>query len=66
MRFYSILASALSARINAICRFPSAAEDTRIVSGLRWIEMFSNEVVEVRGGEFGRRVVCTAGVIDAV
>ena len=41
---------ALIARINTICRFPSAGEASRIVSGLRWIGMFSDEVVEVRGG----------------
>ncbi|KAI5118731.1 hypothetical protein M0805_000061 [Coniferiporia weirii] len=40
----------LIARIDTVCKFPSAAERTRIVSGLRWIGLFSEEKVTPRAG----------------
>jgi hypothetical protein len=42
--------SALIARIKQVCNFPSDSESERIVSGLRWIGMFSAEKVVVRSG----------------
>lgn len=42
--------STLITRIEAICGFPNEAEKIRIVSGLRWIGLFSTEAVVVRGG----------------
>lgn len=36
--------------MTAICVFPSDAERMRIISGLRWIGLFSSEMVNVRGG----------------
>ncbi|KAJ7632296.1 saccharopine dehydrogenase [Roridomyces roridus] len=40
----------LVARVKQVCSFPSDAESTRIISGLRWIGMFSSETVSVRSG----------------
>jgi len=42
--------AALVARIKQVCSFPSESESERIISGLRWIGMFSTEKVVVRSG----------------
>ncbi|EJC99425.1 spermidine synthase [Fomitiporia mediterranea MF3/22] len=42
--------TSLIARIDALCSFPSDAERTRIISGLRWIGLFSQEKVSPRAG----------------
>ncbi|KAF7359445.1 Saccharopine dehydrogenase [Mycena sanguinolenta] len=42
--------AALVARIKQVCSFPSESEGERIISGLRWIGMFSTEKVVVRSG----------------
>ncbi|KAJ7043328.1 saccharopine dehydrogenase [Mycena alexandri] len=42
--------AALIARIKQVCNFPSEAETERIISGLRWIGLFSTEKAVVRGG----------------
>ena len=43
--------STLVERVQALCAFPDEAEATRIVSGLRWIGLFSTEEkVQVRAG----------------
>jgi spermidine synthase len=42
--------STLIARIKEICKFPSVFESERIVSGLRWIGLFSTELVKPRAG----------------
>ena len=42
--------STLIARIKEICNFPSASECERIISGLRWIGLFSSEPVKPRAG----------------
>ncbi|KAJ6618235.1 saccharopine dehydrogenase [Mycena sp. CBHHK59/15] len=42
--------AALIARIKQVCEFPSESEAQRIISGLRWVGMFSSEKVVVRGG----------------
>lgn len=38
------------ARIKEICNFPSVSESERIISGLRWIGLFSSESVKPRAG----------------
>ena len=43
------ICSSLVSRVKAICQFESEAEAIRIISGLRWIGLFSNEVVKPRG-----------------
>ncbi|KAI0047400.1 saccharopine dehydrogenase [Auriscalpium vulgare] len=40
----------LVARVKALCSFPDALESARIISGLRWIGLFSAEKVEPRAG----------------
>lgn len=42
--------SALIKRIDELVTFPSAAERTRIVSGLRWIGLLSAERATLRAG----------------
>jgi len=42
--------SSLVSRVKAVCKFPNEAECTRIVSGLKWIGLFSTEKVKTRGG----------------
>ncbi|KIP02329.1 hypothetical protein PHLGIDRAFT_32236 [Phlebiopsis gigantea 11061_1 CR5-6] len=42
--------STLVARVQELCAFPDESEATRIVSGLRWIGLFSTAKVAVRGG----------------
>ena len=37
-------------RIESICSFPSESEKTRIISGFRWIGLFSQEKVSPRAG----------------
>ena len=39
----------LVSHIKEICQFPNAAEEQRIVSGLRWIGLFSNEPIKPKG-----------------
>lgn len=36
--------------MTSICEFPTDAERTRIISGLRWVGLFSSEKVVLRGG----------------
>lgn len=40
---------ALVSRVEELCRFPDEAERERILSGLRWIGLFSSEQATVRG-----------------
>ncbi|KZW03319.1 hypothetical protein EXIGLDRAFT_636498, partial [Exidia glandulosa HHB12029] len=40
----------LSAKIEELCQFPSPAEKERILSGLKWIGLFSSEKVQPRAG----------------
>ncbi|KDQ53705.1 hypothetical protein JAAARDRAFT_136604 [Jaapia argillacea MUCL 33604] len=42
--------SSLVARVKAICKFPDELEAGRIISGLRWIGLFSSEKVKPRAG----------------
>ena len=42
--------STLIARIKEVCSFPDESEATRIISGMRWIGMFSQEKVTPRQG----------------
>ncbi|KAH6905568.1 spermidine synthase [Coprinopsis sp. MPI-PUGE-AT-0042] len=42
--------STLVERLKAICNFPNEAETTRIISGFRWIGLFSTEKVTPRAG----------------
>lgn len=44
-----MVSSALIERVKALCQFPTEAESTRIISGLRWIGLFSEEKVKPRG-----------------
>jgi spermidine synthase / saccharopine dehydrogenase (NADP+, L-glutamate-forming) len=37
-------------KIKKICNFPNVSEESRIISGLRWIGLFSDQEVVVRGG----------------
>ncbi|KAI6102285.1 Saccharopine dehydrogenase-domain-containing protein [Pisolithus croceorrhizus] len=39
----------LVARIKTVCKFPDESESTRIISGFRWIGLFSSEKVKPRG-----------------
>jgi spermidine synthase len=47
---YFDFGSALVAKVNSVCQFPDASEESRIVSGLRWIGLFSDEKVTPRAG----------------
>jgi len=40
----------LIARVKQICNFSSESESQRIISGLRWIGLFSTEIIAVRNG----------------
>ncbi|KAG2066626.1 hypothetical protein BDR04DRAFT_1136654 [Suillus decipiens] len=42
--------STLVAHVKSVCKFPNNAEATRIISGLRWIGLFSSEAVKPRAG----------------
>ncbi|TFK49210.1 saccharopine dehydrogenase [Heliocybe sulcata] len=42
--------SAVIAHLKATVEFPSESEATRIISGFRWIGLFSTEKINVRGG----------------
>lgn len=42
--------SALIARVNELCSFPDESEAHRIISGLKWIGLFSTEKVKPRDG----------------
>src|ERR1700761_1630503 len=42
--------STLIARIEQVCSFRSESESQRIISGLRWIGLFSTEKIVVRNG----------------
>ncbi|KAL9003862.1 MAG: hypothetical protein Q9188_003285 [Gyalolechia gomerana] len=44
--------STLVMRVKALCQFPNEAESERILSGLRWIGLFSPEQATVRGITF--------------
>ncbi|KAI6008858.1 Saccharopine dehydrogenase-domain-containing protein [Pisolithus orientalis] len=39
----------LVAHIKTVCKFPNESESTRIISGFRWIGLFSSENVKPRG-----------------
>lgn len=61
------------ARIDEIHKFPSASERDRIISGLRWIGVFSNEKATVRGnlldtlcGQLEKRMSFQPGERDLV
>ena len=41
--------SSLVSHIKSVCKFPNESESTRIISGLRWIGLFSNTKVVPRG-----------------
>ncbi|KAI4262935.1 MAG: hypothetical protein L6R42_001893 [Xanthoria sp. 1 TBL-2021] len=41
--------STLTSRVNEICHFPTKAENTRILSGLHWIGLFSSNPATIRG-----------------
>ena len=45
-----MVCSALVEGVKAICNFPFESESTRIISGLRWIGLFSKEKVTLRAG----------------
>ena len=40
----------LVSRVKELCSFPDVAEAVRVISGLRWIGLFSQEPVVPRGG----------------
>jgi len=42
--------STLVASVKAICKFPLETEASRIISGLRWIGLFSSKPLKPRGG----------------
>jgi len=42
--------SSLISRIKSICKFPNESESSRIISGIRWIGLFSTQMVKPRGG----------------
>lgn len=42
--------STLVARVKELCQFPNEAESRRIISGLKWIGLFTNEPATVRDG----------------
>jgi len=44
------ISSTLVAHVKSVCKFPNDAEATRIISGLRWIGLFSSEVAKPRAG----------------
>jgi hypothetical protein len=46
----TLFPSALIACIKEVCAFPSDSESARIVSGMRWMGLFSPEKFVVRGG----------------
>ena len=41
--------STLVSRVKELCSFPDAAEAVRVISGLRWIGLFSHEPLVPRG-----------------
>ena len=43
------LLSSLISRVEELCKFPNNTESQRILSGLRWIGLFSSDVATVRG-----------------
>ncbi|PFH45620.1 hypothetical protein AMATHDRAFT_8912 [Amanita thiersii Skay4041] len=42
--------AALVERVKEVCKFPNESESNRIISGLRWIGLFSTEKVKPRAG----------------
>lgn len=42
--------SALVTRIKEVCAFPNESESNRIISGLKWLVLFSQDPVAPRGG----------------
>ena len=46
--FADLGSSSLVSRVKTICNFPDEAESTRIISGLRWIGLFSSDKVKTR------------------
>ncbi|KAF9029242.1 spermine synthase [Hymenopellis radicata] len=42
--------SILVAKVRTICKFPNDNEATRIISGLKWMGLFSSERITLRGG----------------
>jgi spermidine synthase / saccharopine dehydrogenase (NADP+, L-glutamate-forming) len=45
-----MLNSVLVEKIKSIAKFPNESEASRIISGLRWIGLFSDDKAEVRAG----------------
>ena len=45
-----VVCSTLVARVKELCQFPDEGEAERIVTGLRWIGLFSSEKATVRAG----------------
>lgn len=50
MRLAHSAPSTLVAKVKALAQFPDESEATRIVSGLKWLGLFSPEKVVPRGG----------------
>ena len=48
--FADVRFSTLVDRVKAICNFPNESETSRIISGLRWIGLFSSDKVTPRAG----------------
>ena len=42
--------STLIAKVKELCAFPDASESHRIISGLKWLGLFSSEKVKPRDG----------------
>ena len=42
--------STLVAKVQEICKFPDEGESRRIISGLKWIGLFSSEKAGIRDG----------------
>ena len=42
--------SSLIARINEVFKFPTEAESERIISGMRWLGIFSTEPATIKDG----------------
>jgi hypothetical protein len=47
---YPGVPSSLVSRVEAVCTFPTTLERARIISGLRWVGLFSNDKIKLRHG----------------
>ena len=45
-----VVSSTLIAKVKELCAFPDASESHRIISGLKWLGLFSTEKVKPRDG----------------